>query len=81
MAAIDFANDPDQKLYDKFYEVCATLNYSDMRKLARGLRIDESTVRYWKATKTFPVTRSTAQRVIQWVEEGKPVEFIAPGMY
>lgn len=75
MAAIDFANDPDKELYDKFYEACKTLSCSDIRKLARALDINECTIRYWRKTKTFPVTRGTARRVIQWVEEGKPVEF------
>jgi hypothetical protein len=75
IAALDFRHDPDQELYDEFYRACRTLSCSDIRKLARALRIDESTVRCWKKTKTFPVTRGTAKRVIKWVEEGKPIEF------
>jgi hypothetical protein len=75
MAAIDFRLDPSQELYDRFYKACRTLDRSDIRKLARALHISERTVIYWKQTTTFPVTRGTAERVIQWVNEGKPVEF------
>jgi hypothetical protein len=75
MAAIDFRLDPSQELYDRFYKACQALDYSDIRRLARTLGIDESTIKYWKQTKTFPVTRGTAKRVIQWVNQGKPVEF------
>jgi hypothetical protein len=75
IAAIDFRVDPDQELYCEFYKACGTLTSSDIRKLARTLGIAESTIRFWKKTTTFPVTRGTAKRVIQWVKEGKPVEF------
>lgn len=86
MAAIDFRSDPDKELYEKFYEACQMLSRSDIRKLARALDVNERTILYWKETKTFPVTRGTAKRVIQWVEEGKPIEFrtqaqIAASMY
>jgi len=86
MAAIDLRVDPDQELYYEFYKACQTLDSSDIRKLAKTLRIAESTIRFWKKTTTFPVTRGTAKHVIQWVREGKPVEFrtqaqIADTMY
>lgn len=76
MADIDFSHDPDQELYDRFYEVCRTLSCTDMRKLARGLQVTLATVYFWKGGNSFPVTRGTAKWVIQWVEEGKPVKFM-----
>ena len=76
MADIDFSRDPDQELYDRFYQVCRTLSCSDMRRLARGLRVTWATVYFWKKGKNFPATRGTAKLVIQWVEEGKPVKFM-----
>lgn len=85
-AVIDFSHDPDQELYNRFYGVCRTLSCSDMRRLARALRVNLATVYFWKQGHTFPVTRGTAKWVIQWVEEGKPVEWvsqadIAAGMF
>jgi len=75
-AVIDFAHDPDEELYDRFYKACRTLSCSDMRKLARGLRVRLATIYFWRAGRTFPVTKGTAGFVIRWVEEGKPVEFV-----
>jgi len=75
-AAIDFSVDPDKELYDDFYRACQTMGCVDIRRLAKALGIAESTIRFWKTTKTFPVTRGTAKYVIQWVEQGKPIEFV-----
>jgi len=75
-AVIDFANDPDAELYERFYEVCQDLDCSDMRKLARAFRVDLSTVYRWKLRTRFPETRGTASLVIRWIEQGKPIEFV-----
>lgn len=76
MADIDFTEDPDQKLYDEFYAACDQLHYFDTVVLARTLGIHVVTVRRWKAHKTFPPGRSTAQRIIDWVNMGKPRKLI-----
>jgi hypothetical protein len=75
-AVIDFTDDPDEELYNKFYKVCRTLSCSDMRKLARGLRVTLATVYFWRQGRSFPVTKGTAAFVIRWVEQGKPTEFV-----
>lgn len=77
-AVIDFANDPDEQLYEQFYEVCRHLDCSDMRKLARAFRVDLSTVYRWKLQTYFPERKGIAALVIRWVEQGKPVEFVNP---
>jgi len=78
-AVIDFRDDPDQELYKRFYEVCRTLSCSDMRKLARGLRVTLSTVYFWKQGRSFPMAEGTARLVMGWVERGKPIEFVNSG--
>jgi hypothetical protein len=86
VAAIDLTHDPDQVLYEEFYRACQSLDYADMRRLAKALGLDERAVRLWKNGQTFPATRGTAWRVIQWVRQGKPIKLrtqaeIAASMY
>lgn len=76
VADIDFKQDPDQELYDKFYAACAQLCYFDTVVLSRALGYSVVTIRLWKAGKTFPARRGIAMQVISWVEAGKPQKTI-----
>jgi hypothetical protein len=72
VADIDFSHDPEQELYDRFYEVCRGFSYFDTVLLSRALGVALNTIRLWKAGQTFPARRGTAMWVIAWVESGKP---------
>ena len=80
-AVIDFASDPDEEFYEQFYEACQQLSCSDMRKLARALRVDLTTIYRWKLRTYFPERKGIAALVIRWVQQGKPVEFVSPDIY
>jgi hypothetical protein len=85
-AAIDFAKDPDQELYDRFYAACRTLSCDDMVLLSRTLHVSFRAVCYWRVAKRFPITKGTAKLIISWVENGKPTELVtqaeaAAGMF
>ena len=71
VADIDFAHDPDQELYDRFYEACREFCYRDVMALSRGLKVTPRTIYNWKNGKTFPIVRGTALMVIDWVAGGK----------
>jgi hypothetical protein len=76
VADIDFRHDPDQELYDRFYEACRDLSYFDTVLLGRALGVALNTIRLWKAGQTFPARRGIAQQVIDWVTRGKPEKVI-----
>lgn len=76
IADIDFSKDPDQELYDRFFEACRDLRYFETVVLAKACRVDIRTVRRWKEGKNFPTTRGTAILVIDWVNRGKPMKII-----
>lgn len=76
VADIDLRHDPDQELYNQFFDACRRLDYPDVRRLARALQVGTSTVRSWRAGQHFPTTRGTAVLVIGWVDRGKPVKMI-----
>ncbi len=76
VADIDFADDPDLELYDRFYEACSGLRYSDTVVLARTFGFEERTIRNWKAGFTFPPKTMIATKVILWVKNGKPRKII-----
>lgn len=75
VADIPFGRDPDQELYNQFYNVCRSLSYYDTIVLARALKVDVRAVRYWQAHRYFP-RRGTAMLIIDWVERGKPRKVI-----
>ncbi len=77
MADIDFAHDPNQEIYDRFYEACRDLTCADMRRLARALRVHITTVIRWKSGRLFPSEIGTPILVIQWVDKGKPLKMIS----
>jgi len=86
IAVIDFTKDPDQELYDKFYDACHKLECRDMVPLARALQVSVRSVWRWKAGQGFPATKGTAMLVIMWVNNGKPTTEltqaqIAAGMF
>ena len=86
VADINFAEDHDQELYDRFYEACRALSYSEMVALARALQVTLRCMRYWREGKCFPSTRGTAMHVIAWVANGKPIKRVtqaeaAEGMF
>jgi len=72
---IDLRYDPNQELYDRFYEACRTLSYSDMKLLGRFFGLNWITIWRWKAGKTFP-TQTIASQVILWVSTGKPLKTV-----
>ena len=77
IADIDFRHDPDQELYDRFFEACRGLCYFETVVLAKALRVNVRTVRRWKEGRNFPTTRGTAMLVISWVNSGKPMKIIS----
>ncbi|MCK4714689.1 MAG: hypothetical protein KAT35_03880 [Candidatus Aenigmarchaeota archaeon] len=72
VADINFVDDPDLELYERFYEACSDLCYSDTVVLARTFGFQERTIRNWKAGFTFPPKTMIATKVILWVKNGKP---------
>ena len=72
---IDLKHDPEQELYDQFYEACRQLTYDDMILLGRFFGIHWITVWRWKAGHTFP-KQGAAMQVILWVNDGKPTKTV-----
>ena len=72
VADIDFRHDPDQELYDEFYQACRTLTYCDMRLLGKAFGVHWITVWRWKAGQVFPMRKGIARQLIDWVVNGKP---------
>jgi hypothetical protein len=76
-ADIDWTTDPSQFYYDKFFEACRTLSYSDCVSLSNGLKISLRQVYNWRNGRHFPRDIGAALVVIRWVEQGKPVKLVS----
>lgn len=76
VAALDLAKDPAQELYDRFYQACAALRYSDTVVLSRALGLHERSIRRWQYGENFPKRDATAMLIIRWVDNGKPRKVI-----
>lgn len=72
-ADLDWEHSPGQEIYSRFYEACRGLNYSDMCRLARALKVTLTAVMDWKSGRRFPPGLDLPFLVIRWVERGKPV--------
>ena len=78
VAVIDFGKDPLLQLYDKFYRACSGLCYRDIMALSRSLFVSQRAIEAWKYKERFPGYK-VATQVIEWVEQGKPMEQEKPG--
>lgn len=76
-ADLHWDNDPGQFYYDKFYEACRTLSYSDCKALSYALGISLRAVYYWRYGRTFPREIGIALMVMDWVREGKPTKLVS----
>jgi hypothetical protein len=74
VATIDLITDPALFYYNRFYEACRTLSYSDCVALSHALGISLRAVYFWRYGRTFPRDIGTALRVMDWVAAGKPIE-------
>jgi hypothetical protein len=75
VAVIDGTQDKAMFYYDKFYEACDTLSYSDCRALAYGLDISLRQVYNWRNRKSFPRI-GLVLAVMDWVAAGKPTKLV-----
>ena len=76
-AQLNLAHDPAQFYYDKFYEACHTLSYSDCLALCHALDISLRAVYAWRNGRNFPRDIGTALLVMDWVREGKPTKLVS----
>jgi hypothetical protein len=76
-AVLPMAEDPGLFYYDRFYEACDTLSYSDCVSLANGLKISVREVYNWRNRRHFPCMIGTALFVMDWVRLGKPTKLVS----
>jgi hypothetical protein len=76
-ADIDWSQDPGMFYYEKFYEACSTLSYSDCVSLANGLKMSLREVYNWRNRRHFPCMIGTALLVMDWVRLGKPTKLVS----
>jgi len=69
--------DPGQFYYDKFYDACRDLSYSDCKALSNGLKVSLRTVYFWRNRRNFPREIGTALMVMDWVGKGKPTKLVS----
>lgn len=77
VAKINFQTDREVELRDEFFKACATLNYFERMALSRALEVTPVTVANWKYKICFP-SYYIALQVIDWVQQGKPIELVPP---
>lgn len=76
-AVIDWCTDPAKFYYDRFYEACKSLSYSDCLALSYGLDISLRQVYNWRSSVCFPRDIGLALLVMDWVRLGKPVKLVS----
>lgn len=77
VAEIDFANDGELELRDKFYAICSTFHYREVMALSRALGIAPFTAERWKYKMTFP-SWYVAMQIIDWDRRGRPMKLVPP---
>ena len=75
-ADIDWTTDPAQFYYDRFYEACSSLCYSDCLALSHTLKISLRQVYNWRNRVCFPHDIGVALHVMDWVAAGKPTKLV-----
>jgi len=76
-AELNFANDGELELRDRFYNICSSFRYREIMALSRALGVAPFTVERWKYKMTFP-SWYVALQVIDWVKRGKPMRKVPP---
>jgi len=74
IAVLNFDSDPGTFYYNRFYEACRDLSYSDCVSLANGLALTVRAVYNWRNRRHFPCEIGTVLLVMDWVAAGKPTK-------
>lgn len=78
VAQVELVTDLSMKWRDKFHKACSTFHYRDIMALSRALGVHPRTIEAWKYLEQVP-RMDILLEVIEWYENGKPMELQREG--